>query len=184
MEKRGKKRTGGEAGARRGKIFVVLNDVRSAHNVGSVFRTADALAVDKIFLCGYTPAPTDRFGRARSDIAKVGLGAEKSVAWEIVASAEKLIRTNKTARIIAIEQAPQAIHIRKLAEKISTAKKIVPAGAPIRDTFFIFGNETKGLPPRLLALCDDIAFIPMKGKKESLNVSVSVAVALYIALRP
>lgn len=150
------------------EISVILENIRSAHNVGSIFRTSDAVGVSKIFLCGYTPAPQDRFGRVRSDIAKVALGAEKTIPWESVESAIKLIKDlqKSGAHVVAIEQAPSSISIKKI--------KLKPK------TVFVFGNETDGLPKNILKICDEIAEIPMRGKKESLNVSVSVAIALYL----
>lgn len=152
------------------KTYIILHDIRSAFNVGSVFRTGDAAGISKIFLCGYTPSPVDDFGRARKDIAKVALGAEKTVPWESHKNTAKLINELKKqkVKVIGIEQAPKAIHIKTLKIK--------------NDTAFIFGNETKGLSKKVLSLCDEIVFIPMRGKKESLNVSVSVAVALYAVL--
>ncbi|MDD5099238.1 MAG: TrmH family RNA methyltransferase, partial [Candidatus Colwellbacteria bacterium] len=74
------------------KLSVILDNIRSAHNVGSIFRTADAVGVEKIFLCGVTPAPIDKFGRPVSDIAKVALGAEKNIPWEESKSTALLIR--------------------------------------------------------------------------------------------
>jgi len=154
----------------RPEIFVVLENIRSAHNVGSIFRTSDAVGVSKIFLCGYTPAPEDRFGRERADISKVALGAEKTLAWEHFENATDLIKKLKKngAHIVAVEQAPNSVSIKTIKTKPKTV--------------FIFGNETEGLPQNILKLCDEIAEIPMRGKKESLNVSVSVAIALYLTV--
>ena len=160
------------------KISVALHDVRSAHNVGSVFRTADAAGVGMsggtIFLCGYTPAPLDRFGRPRADIAKVALGAEKNIHWESAAHTLDVIKKFRAAGgyVVAIEQGEQAVHITKVAEHIAQKPEVL----------FVFGNETTGLPADILKICDTVAYIPMRGEKESLNVSVSVAVALYLTL--
>lgn len=175
------------------KISIALSDIRSAHNVGSAFRTSDAAGVSEIFLCGYTPAPKDRFGRAESgaqkDIAKVALGAEKTIFWQVEEDAVGLIRRlqKRGAFVVAIEQAPSAISIRKIGEKIAAQmKSAARAGKNLakkqKEVAFVFGNETKGLPERILKVCDEIAFIPMKGNKESLNVSVALGIALYIAL--
>lgn len=160
------------------KISIALHDVRSAHNVGSVFRTADAAGVGtgggKIFLCGYTPAPLDRFRRTRADIAKVALGAELAVPWESAEHCADVIRAARArgVHVVAVEQDSRAIHIRELAKKI----------ASVPDVLFVFGNETHGLPADILAPCDDITFLPMNGTKESLNVSVSVGIVLYSML--
>lgn len=148
-------------------IYVILHNIRSTHNVGSIFRTADALGVTKIFLSGYTPSPLDRFGNPRPDIAKVSLGAEKNVAWEHLKRASALISRLKGegVEIIAIEQDKSAQDYKKVRPKLPAA--------------FLFGNEVRGLSKELRRAADTIAEIPMKGKKESLNVSVSFAIALF-----
>jgi tRNA G18 (ribose-2'-O)-methylase SpoU len=157
---------------RKVEIIAVLYNIRSLHNVGSIFRTADAAGVSKIYLCGFTPAPIDRFGRARPQLAKVSLGAEKSVLWESVKRSEetKLLKRLKKEgyKILAIEQSKESIPYYKL--KIENLKlKIV----------VIMGNEVKGLPKKILKMSDKILEIPMRGKKESLNVSVAFGVAVF-----
>ncbi len=149
------------------EIIVVLDNIRSTHNVGSIFRTGDALGVDKIILCGTTPAPTDRFGRERKDIAKVALGAEKSIKWQYEKNILDIIKKLKKDRfqIIAIEQAKNSVDYKKVKVK--------------NKTVFIMGEEVKGIPPIVLKLVDTIAEIPMRGQKESLNVSVAFGVALF-----
>ncbi|MCX6702040.1 MAG: RNA methyltransferase [Candidatus Zambryskibacteria bacterium] len=149
------------------EIYVLLHNIRSTHNVGSIFRTADALGVTKIYLSGYTPAPLDKFGRSRKDISKVALGAEKNVDWEYVDSSEKIIKELKKSKyqIIGLEQT-----------KNSTDYKKVKVNYPV---LFIMGNEVEGINNKILSLCDVIAEIPMGGKKESLNVSVAFGVALF-----
>jgi tRNA G18 (ribose-2'-O)-methylase SpoU len=149
------------------EICLALHNIRSTHNVGAIFRTADAAGVSKIYLCGITPAPIDRFGRARSDIAKAALGAEMTVKWESVKDIKKLIAKLKKAKwkIIAVEQSENSINYKK----IKTSSK----------TLFIFGAEVEGIEKEILNMCDQIAEIPMKGRKESLNVSVAAGVILY-----
>lgn len=151
------------------QTVVVLDNIRSTFNVGSIFRTADALGVGKMILCGTTPTPVDRFGRARADIAKVALGAEKSISWEHSPETVDAVRKLKKSgyRIIMIEQSDKAIDYKKL--KIKAGEKVV----------FVLGTEVQGLSASLLELADDIAEIPMKGEKESLNVSVAFGVALF-----
>lgn len=146
---------------------IILHNIRSVHNVGSIFRTADAAGVGKIYLAGFTPAPIDRFGRKRKDFEKSALGAEKTVLWEQREEILPLLAELKTRGIliIAVEQAPQAKDYKEIR-----------AESPIA---FVFGNEVSGLPPEVLAACDIIAEIPMRGKKESLNVSVAVGIALF-----
>ncbi len=146
---------------------LILPDIRSSYNVGAIFRTADAAGIKKIYLVGITPAPLDRFGRPRSDIAKSALGAEKSVPWEHVATIAPLITRLKkdSYAIVAIEQSEDSVDYKKVKLKGRTA--------------FIFGNEVKGLPPSVLRKCDIVAEIPMHGMKESLNVSVAAGIALF-----
>jgi len=141
--------------------------VRSVENVGAMFRTADAAGIDKIYLTGYTPAPLDRFGRKRKDLAKSALGAEEFVAWGQVESISKLISKLKREgfKIIAIEQDKNSIDYRKVKLENQNA--------------FIVGPEVTGIPKNILKLCDIIAEIPMRGKKESLNVSVALGIALF-----
>jgi len=149
------------------QISLILHDIRSTHNVGSMFRTADAAGVLKIFLTGYTPTPVDTFGRARSDIAKVALGAEKTIPWEYYRNPLAAINKLKKEKvnIVAIEQDPNAVDYKKVKVKYPVA--------------FLVGNEVGGISKNLLKKCDVIAEIPIRGKKESLNVSVAIGVALF-----
>src|SRR3989344_2589585 len=98
------------------EIAVLLHNIRSTHNVGSIFRTADAAGVTKFYLSGYTPLPTDKFGRPRKDIAKVALGAEKTIAWEYMADPRKIIQKLKKEnyQIIGIEQAENSVDYKKV----------------------------------------------------------------------
>lgn len=151
---------------------VILNNIRSNENVGSIFRTCDATGVSKIMLCGYTPAPTDRFGRENKGLTKASLGAEKFVEWEKVESLEKAIEKLKNYsafKIIGIEQSKNSINYKKIRQQIASSKHLA----------LVFGNEVDGLSKQDLKLCDVIAEIPMHGKKESLNVSVCAGIVLY-----
>ncbi len=149
------------------QVEILLHDIRSTHNVGSIFRTCDALGISKIYISGYTPTPTDKFDRARKDIAKVALGAEKSIPWEYVKSPLALIKKLKKNKysIIALEQSKDSIDYKKI--KIE------------KPMLFVVGNEVTGIDSKILSLADNIVEIPMKGKKESLNVSVAFGVALF-----
>ncbi|MEI8123751.1 MAG: TrmH family RNA methyltransferase [bacterium] len=149
------------------KKIVVLDNIRSVFNVGSIFRTSDALGVDKIYLCGCTPTPKDRFGRDRNDLAKVALGAQNNIEWEYCQTTEEVIKILKKEKvqIIALEQAENSVDYKKIKIKCSTA--------------IVLGEEVSGLSKEVLKLADIVAEIPMKGKKESLNVSVAFGVAGY-----
>jgi tRNA G18 (ribose-2'-O)-methylase SpoU len=149
------------------EVKVILANIRSTHNVGSIFRTADALGVDEIILSGTTPAPQDRFGRERADIAKVALGAEKSVLWKYEEDILVVIKNLKKSgyQIIAVEQAKNSTDYKK----VKVAGKVA----------FIMGEEVEGINPEILKLAVVVAEIPMRGVKESLNVSVAFGVALF-----
>lgn len=148
------------------EIYLILDNIRSVHNVGSIFRTADCLGATKIFLVGTTPTPNDRFGRPRKDFAKVSLGAEKSVIWEYAGDLESVLKNLKSQNvaIVAFEQHKNSQDYRTIQVASSMA--------------LIFGNEVDGVSEKILEKCDAIAEIPMKGVKESLNVSVTVGIAL------
>ncbi len=151
------------------EVVVILDNIRSIFNVGSIFRTSDALGVNKIILCGTTPTPQDRFGRDREDISKVALGAEKTIAWEYLPTTILAVKKIKKDgyRIIMIEQADSSVDYKKI--KLSVNEKVA----------FVVGTEVEGLSASLLKLADDIAEIPMRGEKESLNVSVAFGVAMF-----
>ena len=147
---------------------VLLHNIRSAYNVGSIFRTADAICVEHLYLTGYTPAPIDGFGNKRLDIQKTALGAQNKVSWSKHASVGKLILDLKKEGffIVGVEQSAFSVDYKKF--KVSKRKSV-----------FIFGNEVRGVSKQTLLKCDEIIEIPMKGFKESLNVSVSVGIVLF-----
>lgn len=153
------------------EIFVLLHDIRSVHNVGSMWRTANTARVNKIFLSGYTPSPVDRFGRERKDFAKVALNSQKTIAWEYAVNPANLIHDlkKKGFYIIVIEQVKNSIDYKKVKIK--------------KPVLFLVGNEVGGVPQKLLKLADIVAEIPMKGDKESLNVSVAFGIALFRMLK-
>lgn len=148
-------------------VAVLLHNVRSAHNVGSIFRTSDAAGVSRLYLSGYTPRPVDRFGRVQKDIAKTALGAEHFIPWEYAKAPSVFLKMLRTLgwTIVGIEQDADAVDHRTYVPKDKT--------------LFIFGNEVRGLSPPLLGQCDTLLEIPMYGKKESLNVSVAAGVILF-----
>lgn len=149
------------------EIYVILYNLRSAHNVGSLFRTADGAGVAKIYLVGYTPTPHDRFGRIRQDILKTSLGATKEVPFEVVSDIYALLTRleQENIAVVAVEQTDRAIHYKDF----STPKSVA----------YIFGNETDGIPLDVLDRVATHIQIPMLGKKESLNVSVCGGVILF-----
>ncbi len=153
-------------------MVVILYNIRSLHNVGSIFRTADAAGVEKIYLCGITPAPIDAFSKPRQPLTKVSLGAEKYVAWEKTKSATKLIKKLKKQdyKILAIEQSKKSIpYHNKIHLLTSDTNRFV----------LVLGSEIKGLPKPILNTADKILEIPMRGKKESLNVAVTFGIVAF-----
>jgi 23S rRNA (guanosine2251-2'-O)-methyltransferase len=152
------------------KIAVLLHNIRSVHNVGSVFRTSDAAGVSKVFLSGYTPTPVDRFGYARKDLSKVALGAEKNLSWEYEKNPYRVIAELRAEgwQIVGVEQDTRSIDYRKFH-----------SGKP---TLLVFGNEVRGISSALRNKCDRLIEIPMHGKKESLNVSVAAGIVLFSVL--
>jgi 23S rRNA (guanosine2251-2'-O)-methyltransferase len=143
------------------KVYVVVDNIRSSENVGSVFRTADALSVDKVFLCGISPTPE------HEKVAKTALGAEKTVAWEYHKQAWRLLEKLKKQGIfiVAVEQTPKSISLENFKPKFPLA--------------LVIGHEVKGVSPSALELADAIIEIPMHGTKESLNVAVAFGIAGY-----
>ncbi len=148
------------------ELYVIAHNIRSLHNVGAIFRTADSFGVTKVFLTGYTGAPV---GKNADKISKVALGAEKFVPWEQSKSAVRLIKKLKSQgiRIAVLEN-----NIKVKTINLANYKSKFPLA-------LLLGEETKGITKALLALADDILEIPMKGQKESLNVSVACGVALF-----
>lgn len=147
--------------------ILVLNNLRSVENVGSIFRTAEALGIEKIILIGTTPTPLDRFGRKRKDLAKVALGAEEFLPWEYYKEITYCpINLKKEGyEVLALEQ--------------SKDSKPISDFEPMNKFALILGNEVEGIEKEVLNSCDHVLEIPMQGKKESLNVSVAAGIALF-----
>ena len=150
-------------------MIIILHNIRSLYNVGSIFRTADAVGVEKIYLCGITPKPVDEFGKPRQQLTKVSLGAEKYVEWEYCKSTARLIDKLKKEKykIFAVEQSKKSTPYNTTAS--GSGRKIV----------LVLGNEIKGLPQSILSRAERILEIPMKGRKESLNVAVAFGVIAF-----
>jgi len=144
-------------------IVVVLDHIRSSNNVGSVFRTSDALLVRKICLCGITATPPDK------EIHKTALGAEDSVDWEHFQTTEEAVEILRKEgyTIIAIEQVEGSIPL----------QEYIPA--PDAKLALIFGNEVKGVQQQIVNLCDQTIEIPQYGTKHSFNISVSAGIVLW-----
>lgn len=161
-------------------LAVIAHDIRSVHNVGSIFRTADAAGVEKIFLCGITPAPLDRFRHVRADFAKVALGAEEYIAWESAPETGDVIaRLKKESwQILALEQSAHSVPYYEEAARLARSAAHTRARDDARIAI-VLGNEVSGLPPSILAVADRIIEIPMLGKKESLNVAVAFGVVAF-----
>lgn len=153
------------------KMIVVLDNIRSIFNVGSIFRTADALGAEKIYLCGLTPSPLDKLGRLRPKFIKTSLGSEKSVAFEKrVSTARVLNKLKKDGyKILAIEQ-----------HKNSTPYySLLPTTYSLKNIALVVGHEVRGLSGAVLKRADRILEIPMAGMKESLNVAVAFSIVAY-----
>jgi 23S rRNA (guanosine2251-2'-O)-methyltransferase len=155
------------------EIILILDNLRSRENVGSIFRTADAAGVSKIYLCGITPTPRMNnelriMNNGSDKISKTALGAEEWVPWEYRRDTWRIITElrKKGVKIIALEQTEDAVNIFKL--KTINHKMAL-----------VVGNEVKGISPKIMRYCDKKVAIPMYGKKESLNVSVATGIALY-----
>ncbi|ALD19935.1 RNA methyltransferase [Hymenobacter sp. DG25A] len=144
-------------------LTLVLDNVRSLHNVGAAFRTADAFAIEKMWLCGITGRPPQR------EITKTALGSTESVVWEYAASTLEVVRQLQAAGyvVVAVEQ--------------TTGSLLLPAFElePGRPYALVMGNEVFGVDDEVLAQCDAAVEIPQFGTKHSLNVSVAAGVVLW-----
>ena len=147
------------------ETILILDNIRSTHNVGSIFRTADAAGISKIYLIGTTPCPIDRFGREQGDIAKTALGAEKTIPWEHADYTLEILNKHSEYFQVALEQSENSVDYKSVLPK---EKNII-----------VLGPEVTGLPQEILHACDVVAEIPMRGSKESLNVSVATGVFLF-----
>ncbi len=149
--------------AKKTPITVVLDNVRSLNNIGSVFRTADAFLIEKIYLCGITAKPPHR------DIQKTALGATETVDWEYVEDTLQVIEKlkNKGLKVYSIEQAEGAIMLDDFSPEREAACAVV------------FGNEVKGVQQKVVSASDGVLEIPQLGSKHSLNIAVSAGVVLW-----
>lgn len=149
--------------AEKTSIIIILDDIRSLHNIGSVFRTADAFLIEKIYLCGITAIPPNK------EIHKTALGATETVSWEyqkdVLTVIENLKKENVS--VFAIEQVENAIFLQDF--KIEGNKKYA----------LVFGNEVYGVAQKAIEVCDGTIEIPQSGTKHSLNISVSAGIVIW-----
>ena len=148
-------------------VVVVLDNIRSMHNVGSVFRTADAFLLRGIYLCGYTPQPPHR------DIHKTALGATETVDWRYFATTAEAVRSlkNDGYGVFAVEQTVGSVPLQEFS---------VGFNGPLA---VVFGNEVDGVGEEALALCDGSVEIPQCGMKHSLNISIAAGIVLWELVR-
>lgn len=152
------------------RVYLILQNIRSLHNVGSIFRSADAFGVEKIYLCGYTGAPP------HPDISKTALGAEGTVPWEKRVQTARVIEELRRQGVVVItlEKTGGSKSLVEIKSDRTLSRQIKKHGVTL-----ILGNEVKGVTREILRRADAIAHIPMYGEKESLNVAVAAGIALY-----
>ncbi|MDR0955972.1 MAG: TrmH family RNA methyltransferase [Candidatus Nomurabacteria bacterium] len=152
-------------------VRVIAHNIRSLYNLGAIFRTAEGFGISKIYLSGYTPAPDKGLAHIRAKnlarLHKTALGAEQIVPFQSVSDVLDLIKNLKKAgwRIAALEQSPRAVNLNDYA--------------PPNKIALLLGEEVHGVAPEILAKCDDVLEIPMRGQKESFNVAVAAGIALH-----
>lgn len=144
-------------------VIILLDNVRSMNNVGSVFRTADAFLVEKIILCGYTPQPPHR------DIQKTALGATETVTWEHTSDTLRAVKKLQQEGwlVYAVEQAEQSILLQQF---------VAP---PLLKTALVFGNEVEGVQQEVVSACDGCIEIPQFGTKHSFNIAVAAGIVVW-----
>lgn len=167
MDELGRKSVSDFKEAEKHKLMLVLDNIRSMHNVGSVFRSADAFLVEGICLCGYTPQPPHR------DIHKTALGATETVDWMYFSTTSEAVQQlkEKGYKVFALEQAEGSISLEQF-----NAQEHLPAA-------LVLGNEVEGVDAEVLKYCDGCIEIPQFGMKHSLNVSVATGIVLWEAVR-
>jgi 23S rRNA (guanosine2251-2'-O)-methyltransferase len=152
-------------------VVVVLDNIRSMHNVGSVFRTADAFLLQAIYLCGYTPRPPHR------DIHKTALGATETMDWKYFATTREAVQLLKEEgyKVFAVEQVENSIPLQEFSASMARHS----GGLAV-----VFGNEVTGVGEEALKLCDGCVEIPQWGMKHSLNISIAAGIVLWELVRP
>ena len=162
-------------------LVVVLDNVRSQHNVGAVFRTADAFLLECLYLCGITPKPDTL--STNNDLHKTALGAEQTVAWQAFAETMEAVRAlqEKGYKVYAVEQAHHSITLEQAAEEVKNAQLSTLNAQP--STFngiaIVLGHEVFGVAQEVVDACNGCIEIPQYGTKHSLNVSVTAGIVMY-----
>ncbi len=153
------------------ELYIIAHDIRSAYNVGAIFRTADGIGIDKLYLTGYSPSPHDNKKILQTSvqkmIAKTALGAENNLVWEKRDDIFDLLKElkNNNFEIIALEQDDRSVDYKNYV--------------PQKSVVLILGNEPSGMEKEVIDLCDAVIEIPMRGEKNSLNVAVAFGIAGY-----
>jgi 23S rRNA (guanosine2251-2'-O)-methyltransferase len=149
--------------AKKTPIIIILDDIRSLHNIGSVFRSADSFLIEKIYLCGITATPPNK------EIHKTALGATETVSWEYCKEIVPLVEELKTKNIqvFAVEQTENATFLNDFVPQENVTYALV------------FGNEVKGVSQEVINIADGVIEIPQLGSKHSLNISVSAGIVLW-----
>ena len=144
-------------------IIIILDNIRSLHNIGAVFRTSDAFLIEKIYLCGITATPPNK------EIHKTALGATDTVAWEYAASTVEVVRNLKIQhiKVLAVEQTEHAMMLNEFIPEKSQKYALV------------FGNEVKGVLQEVVDICDGVIEIPQIGSKHSINISVAAGILIW-----
>lgn len=165
-------------------LVVVLDNVRSQHNVGAVFRTADAFLLEAVYLCGISPKPDTQ--STNNDLHKTALGAEQTVSWQAFAETMEAVKTlqNRGYKVYAVEQAHHSITLEQAAREITEDAGVPPAEglsfpACTNGVAIVLGHEVFGVAQKVVDACDGCIEIPQYGTKHSLNVSVTAGIVMY-----
>ena len=162
-------------------LVVVLDNVRSQHNVGAVFRTADAFLLEGLYLCGITPKPDTL--STNNDLHKTALGAEQTVSWQAFAETMDAVKTLQARgyKVYAVEQAHHSITLEQAAEEV---KNVLPSTlnalpSTLNGIAIVLGHEVFGVAQEVVDACNGCIEIPQYGTKHSLNVSVTAGIVMY-----
>ena len=162
-------------------LVVVLDNVRSQHNVGAVFRTADAFLLEGLYLCGITPKPDTL--STNNDLHKTALGAEQTVSWQAFAETMEAVKTLQARgyKVYAVEQAHHSITLEQAAEEVKNAQLSTLNAQPstLNGIAIVLGHEVFGVAQEVVDACNGCIEIPQYGTKHSLNVSVTAGIVMY-----